>query len=299
MSAPRTDLKVGFACNNRCVFCAQGEKRRGNARFDFDELVDRMKKAYRPGAGLVLTGGEPTLHPDLPKLVHAARHMGYRPVQVQTNGQLLSYAKKVELLMRAGAEEFSPSLHGSTAEVHDGLTRAPGSFEYSKAGIRNVVAAGAIVVTNTVVTKQNLHCLVETVELLHSLGVREMQLALVHPVGTAHERMADVVPPIEEAGVAIRKAVRRGMDLGMRMMVEAMPPCLMRGVEEAIVEDMIPETTVMDMDGEAFAFSDWRRDEGKAKGPPCERCAKNASCEGPWREYPARDGWDAYEPFTD
>ncbi len=69
-------------------------------------------------------------------------------------------------------------------------------------------------------------------------------------------------------------------------------------LDDAVVEEAIPETTVIDADGEAFAFSAWRRGEGKQKGPPCVGCARNAQCEGPWREYPARFGWSELVPYA-
>jgi len=127
--------------------------------------------------------------------------------------------------------------------------------------------------------------------------VRSGQLALVHPVGTAAELFDEVVPRISDAATAVAAAIVRGRELGMRVVVEAMPPCLLRGLEDAIVEATIPETTVVDLDGEAFAFSEWRRNEGKAKGPQCAACARADRCEGPWREYPQRFGWGEYTPY--
>jgi len=294
----RADVKVGFACNCRCVFCAQGEKRKEIRTVPQDELLERMKAAFAPGRELVLTGGEPTIRKDIVQIVRMARAIGYVGVQIQTNGRMLSLPDLVDRLVGAGVTEFSPALHGPTAEVHDPLTRAPGSFEQTVAGIAAVAKTPANLVTNSVVVRQNLEHLVALVELLAELGARHMQLAMVHPVGTAWDRYEEVVPRLEEAVPFVHAAVRRGRDLGATVVVEAMPPCFMRGVEEAVVEDRIPETTVVDLDGDPFQFSDWRRGEGKTKGPPCEGCAKSAGCEGPWREYPHHHGWDAYEPFA-
>jgi len=297
--ALRSDIKVGFACNNRCVFCAQGQKRSEIGRVPPEELVQRMRSTYERGKGLVLTGGEPTIRADLVKLVEAARRIGYSPIQIQTNGRMLAYPGLVEKLLAAGVTEFSPALHGPTADVHDALTRAPGSFDQTVAGIRNTVASKRPVITNTVVAKGNLHCLAETVKLLADLGVEQGQLAMVHPVGTAQEMYDEVVPRLDEAAPAVRDAVMQGRARGMRVVVEALPPCFLRGLEDAVVEAEIPETTVVDLDGAPFAFSTWRRDEGKVKGPPCESCTRAERCEGPWREYPERQGWDGYVPYSD
>lgn len=293
----RCDLKVGFACNNRCTFCAQGEKRRGAGKIPVQELIESLERARRPEQGVVFTGGEPTVRKDLAELVFAARALGYHPIQIQTNGRMLAYRDLVQRLVAAGVTEFSPALHGPNAEVHDALTRAEGSFEQAVAGIRNALASGAIVVTNTVVVKQNLEHLRATVELLAELGVRQGQLALVHPVGTAEEHFEELVPSISDAARAMKRAIARARELRFRLVVEAMPPCTLKGYEDAIVEGEIPETTVVDADGELFDFTEWRRDQGKSHGPQCGRCTKRSVCEGPWREYPARFGWAEYEPF--
>lgn len=290
----RADVKVGFACNNRCVFCAQGEKRRDVGFIDPEEVVRRMHEAWRPGSGLVLTGGEPTIRKDLVELVRVARKIGYAPIQIQTNGRMLSYQALIDKLISAGVTELSPALHGPSAEVHDMLTGAEGAFEQTVRGIENSVRSPANVITNTVVVKQNLDVLEDTIELLYELGVRHAQLALVHPVGTAAERYDEVVPPIEQAAASMAGAILVGRSLGMEVVTEAVPPCLLPGLEDAVVETRIPETTVVDLDGALFGFSVWRRDEGKAKGPPCEGCLHERYCEGPWREFPERQGWGAY-----
>ncbi len=295
----RTDLKVGFACNNRCLFCAQGDKRASAAAIDFAALVDRLRETFTPGRSLVLTGGEPTLRRDLAALVAAAHRIGYRQIQVQTNGRALAYPSLVARLLRAGVTEFSPALHGPSAELHDALTCAPGSFDQTVAGIANAVASGAGVITNTVVVIANLDRLSDTLDRLAELGVRHAQLAMVHPVGTAAQQFDQVVPRLEVAAPRVAAAVQRGRDRGLEVMVEALPACFLPGLEDALVEERIPETTVVDLDGRPFAFSDWRRDTGKAKGPPCQRCARRERCEGPWREYPEHHGWDGYQPISE
>jgi len=294
---PRADLKVGFACNNRCVFCAQGDKRSQCDSLSIDELIGRLKKVRRGSQGLVLTGGEPTLYKRLPSLIVAARELGYAPIQIQTNGRLLAYPEVLKRLREVGADEFSPSLHGSTAEIHDALTRAPGSFEQSVRGIANVAQLGIPLVTNSVVTRQNTHDLPALVELLCSLGVRQGQLAFVHPVGTAEELFDEVVPRLSDVVEPLRRAREVALRHGMKLVTEAVPYCFLRGMEDLAVEDAIPMTTVVDLDGEVLEYSDWRVQEGKAHGPPCVTCAARTECEGPWREYPAAFGWDEFVPI--
>jgi len=294
---PRADLKVGFACNNRCVFCAQGDKRSECDSLPIEELIARLKKVTGGQQGLVLTGGEPTLYKRLPSLVVAAKRLGYAPIQIQTNGRLLGYPEVLERLRQAGADEFSPSLHGSTAAIHDALTRAPGSFEQSVAGIANVARLGLPLVTNSVVTKGNVHDLPALVALLGDLGVRAAQLAFVHPVGTALELFDEVVPRLPDVVEPVRRARDVARRYEMRLVTEAIPHCFLRGMEELSVEASIPDTTVIDLDGQVLDYSEWRVAAGKSHGHPCTRCSARRECEGPWREYPDAFGWSEFVPF--
>ena len=70
-----------------------------------------------PGANLVLLGGEPTLHPELPQAVRCARRLGYASMTIDTNGYLFH-----DILARvtpAEVDVFSFSLDGATAAVND------------------------------------------------------------------------------------------------------------------------------------------------------------------------------------
>lgn len=296
---PRADLKVGFACNNHCVFCAQGHKRDACGALSLDALIARLKEVRPHTRGLVLTGGEPALYKKIIPLVRAARALGFGPIQLQTNGRMLSYPHVIAALVDAGISEFSPSLHGSTPEVHDALTQAEGSWAQSLQGIRAALATGLPVVTNSVITRDNVEDLPSLVELLGAVGVRQAQLAFVHPVGTAFERFDEVVPRLADVvpQLAWSRAIAQRWE--MRLVTEAIPYCFLRGMEELCVEDDIPPTTVVDLDGQAANYTEWRVVEGKSHGPPCEGCASRQRCEGPWREYPDRFGWSEFVPIAE
>jgi hypothetical protein len=99
----------------------------------------------------------------------------------------------------------------------------------------------------------------------------------------------------------VSRSVRAARDVarasGLHLCTEAIPLCFLRDMEDLAVESAIPETTVVDVDGELGDYSQWRAAEGKAHGPPCATCSARARCEGPWREYPARFGWDEFKPL--
>ncbi len=295
-STERIDLKVGFSCNNRCHFCVQGDKRSRYAPRSTEELREVLRAERARVSAVVFTGGEPTVRRDLPDLVAYARELGYSTIQIQTNGRMFAHRGYARRLVECGATEFSPALHGHVAALHDHVTAAPGAFAQTVAGIRNLKALGQLVLTNTVVTRPNYRHLPDIARLLVSLGVDQLQLAFVHPVGTAGAEFDSVVPRMELASPYLRDALQVGLDAGRRVYTEAIPACILPGYEQCVVEAYIPRTAIYDAETTIADYTRYRRDEGKRKGPDCAACAHFSDCEGPWREYPDRFGWEEFRP---
>lgn len=293
----RIDLKIGFDCNNLCDFCAQGGKRARTGRKSFAEIKKTLLRARGEGVtGVVFTGGEPTLHPDLLKAVKAARALGYDSVQVQTNGRRFAYLDYCRELKEAGVTEMGPSLHGSTAAIHEALTRAPGSFQQTVQGILNCKKLGLYVLTNSVITSLNYKDLPALARLLVKLGVNQYQFAYVHLVGSAWENRKTLAPRKTAVLPYLRRALDVGLKSGTACYTEAIPFCLMKGYETCVAERVIPEGPVADADFYIESYGDYRRTEGKAKRAECRACRWFAACEGPWHEYPELYGWDEFKP---
>lgn len=297
MTARRVDIKVGFQCNNLCHFCVQGDKRDRFPDRPLPRILADLRRARREGIdGVVFTGGEPTLHRGLLEAVAAARTLGFRGIQIQTNGRSAAYPDYCRRLKDAGATEFSPALHGPDAKTHDGLTRAPGSFKQTVQGVRNAVACGLSVITNSVVTSSNYRKLPALARLLVGLGVRQYQFAFIHIVGRAWENRSWIVPRKSDAMPFIRKGLDVGLRAGVRCYTEAIPYCLMKGYEGCVAERIIPDGPVVDAEETLKSFRAYRQAHGKAKRAECRRCRWDAVCEGPWKEYPEIHGWDEFVP---
>ena len=276
----------------------QGDKRDRHPDRD-TETLRRLLEEGRPAAeDLVLTGGEPTVRRDLPDLIAHARALGYARIQLQTNGRMLCNRPRLESLVAAGLTEVSPALHGPDPDTHDALTRAPGSFKQTLRGIRNARALGLPVVLNSVVVRANMTQLPRMAELFTRLDVVSFQLAFVHALGAAGDDITGVMPRFTEAMPWILRALAVGRAAGVRCWTEAVPLCFLPGFEQHASEPRIPRTRIVDAERVVDDYTATRRDEGKAKGPPCVGCSLDALCEGPWREYPATYGWDELRPVS-
>lgn len=293
----RVDIKTGFICNNNCLFCVQADNKLTGNR-SFEEIKKDLEESKTRCGGVVFTGGEVTIRKDFIDLVKLAKKLGYKIIQIQTNGRMFSNLEFCKKTIEAGATEFSPALHGYCAEQHDFLTQAPGSFNQIVKAIKNLRSLGVHILTNTVIVKPNYGDLPKIAELLVKLDVDQFQFAFVHAMGNAKKNYENIVPIMSLAAPYVHKGLQIGIDAGKKVMAEAMPYCMMQGYEEYIAERIIPETEVR---GKEFQntndFTKLRITKGKIKFPQCKQCRYNLVCEGPWKDYPEKMGNKEFVPI--
>jgi len=293
----RVDIKIGYQCNNHCLFCVQGNKREKCAFRTKSEIQKDLIRAKKNCQSVVFTGGEPTIHPNFLDLVRLAKKLNFQTIQVQSNGRLFAYKEFCQEMIKAGANEFSPALHGHTEDLHDYLTTVPGSFNQTVQGIKNLKIFGQRVIANTVITKSNYRHLPEIARLLVFLNVDQYQFAFIHIAGTAWENRNSIVPKKSQIISYVKKGLDIGISAGKKVMTEAIPYCFMQGYEQYVAEQIIPDTMVIEDKFKIKDYKKYRLNYGKIKGPCCMNCLYFSICEGPWREYPEIFGWEEFKPI--
>jgi radical SAM protein with 4Fe4S-binding SPASM domain len=160
-------------CNLSCAQCymdaqqrmsvAEGEMEDGEVHALFNEIGARA-----PGTILVLTGGEPLLHPGLYDFVRAGADAKLRMV-LGTNGVLLT-EKRAEDLKRAGLEGAGISLDSVRPKAHDDFRGMQGAFARTCEAVRICGRVGIHAQVHFTVTRWNRHELAGAVELARELG---------------------------------------------------------------------------------------------------------------------------------
>jgi MoaA/NifB/PqqE/SkfB family radical SAM enzyme len=204
-------MNITYKCANRCVFCATGD--RISAALGWDKIEAILRQHRDEGTDqLDIDGGEPTLHPRLTDAIRLARDLGYRSINVTSNGRTLHDPAVAQDLLDSGITHLLISLHGATAEVHDAATDAPGSFVQTIAGIDNVMAMRPAHVDtgmNVTIVRSNVDHLLPLTELAIAKGFAKINFQFTTPFGRAYE---DVVPPLDETGRAVMRVIDRYAD---------------------------------------------------------------------------------------
>ncbi len=135
-------LRVADRCNHACVHCYEVQGLQGE--LDTKSVLEIIDRAVDNGLFfLSISGGEATLRADLLDIIaHArARHL---VVSLYTN----AFSMTPELAQRLadlGVWHVQVSLYGATPDVHEGVTKVPGSHARTVRGIGLLREAGLTV----------------------------------------------------------------------------------------------------------------------------------------------------------
>lgn len=294
----RTDVKVGFACNNYCVFCVQWDKREKFKPKKISEIKQIIEQEYKLWCEyIVFTWWEPTIYPKLVEAVKYAREIWYKQIQIQSNWTNFDNIDYVKELINAWVTEFSPSIHGFKKETHDKQVATIWAWDKVIKWIINLKKLNQNIIINSVITRDNYKEIPELAALLIKLWVTQFQFAFVHILWSASKNKRKVVPKKSDIIPYVHKALDLAKKARINAFTEAIPYCLMQWYEYAIAEKIMPETSVIDAEYKIDSYADYRWAEWKTKREECKKCSKYKICEWPWKEYPEMYGWEEFIPI--
>src|SRR5580700_2421981 len=84
----RNWVRLTFDCNDHCIFCLDADAHDGTVRSN-EDVKRQILDGRRAGATrLILSGGEPTIHPSYVDFIKLGARAGYGKIQTVTNGRL-------------------------------------------------------------------------------------------------------------------------------------------------------------------------------------------------------------------
>lgn len=179
-------LPITDTCSFRCPICfADSSPQQEPLHLSRAAIITHAREAKSRGSKAVsLSGGEPTLHPEVTQIIRDLSALGLQ-VDLITNGLRLGtdpgFAKE---LRRAGLRKVKLQFDSFDPSVHERI-RGNRFIEEKKAAARNSVAAGLRLGTVTTVTKLNLGEIGRIVEfgLSFAPALRTIVFQAAAPVG--------------------------------------------------------------------------------------------------------------------
>ena len=164
------NLDLTYRCNNNCRHCwlrIPSDSPEKENELTFDEIKKVVDESRSMGCRRwSISGGEPMLRSDFPEIFDyiTRNSISY---SLNTNGSLIT-PEIARLLKRKGNKMVS--LYGATPEVHDHITRRPGSFEATMQGFVYMKEAGVSFIVQLIPMRDNYHQFNEMKNLAVSLS---------------------------------------------------------------------------------------------------------------------------------
>ncbi|MHB0915832.1 MAG: radical SAM protein [Thermoleophilia bacterium] len=170
-------LHITDRCNLACAHCFQGEPGTPVNELDLAAITAVLDEfEAMQGLRLMVSGGEPLLHPGFRELNEDMAGRDIRSI-------LLSNGMRIDAPTAAALNfnEVQVSIDG-IGPAHDRL-RGPGSFDRAVTAARALGEAGKQLSIATMIHAGNLGDFGELEELVHGLGAREWSIDLPSPAG--------------------------------------------------------------------------------------------------------------------
>lgn len=286
-------IQVVRHCNHLCGFCSNPTS---PYTHDFDSMRvlvdDFVERGY---FGIILTGGEPTLHPELPKIAEYASNQGLH-VRMITNGSRLSDPNFARDMANAGLKLVHVSVYSTRPEVEAILRGTEGTLEAAFASVENALSNGVDVNINCVINKLNADHLHEGIAywIEHHPGIRHFVWNNLDPsMGRAEVNQDMFTPRLADFELSLHRAMRMLHKSGRSFRVEKVPLCYMTDFAWASTETRkivkCEERIVHFLDDkQTVRQTAWGHKYSKS----CEMCSVRSICGG---LFDRGDGYDSAE----
>jgi SynChlorMet cassette radical SAM/SPASM protein ScmF len=173
-------------CNLRCRHCwimAEAETTStssSKAILDINLFESILEQARPLGLNSVkLTGGEPFLNPEIPRMLEIIRDAQLRLV-IETNGVLLT-SQLAAAVASCHKAFVSVSLDGTDPDTHEWVRQVPGSFQAALRGMGYLIEAGIKPQIIFTIMQKNRDQVGDIVRLAQELGAGSIKFNVLQP----------------------------------------------------------------------------------------------------------------------
>ncbi|MDD3988456.1 MAG: radical SAM protein [Candidatus Omnitrophica bacterium] len=277
-------IQITRSCNQKCRFCSNPDTGETITLSQAKHYInDYAKRGY---AGVFLTGGEPTLHPQLTEMIAYALSKNILP-RLITNGQLLSEKKRFPSLIKSGLNHIMLSVYSYDNKVQAKLSGNSASLSNIKSALDNIKDAGITVDIITTINKYNASHLSRTAKwIVESYPfIRHFIWNNLDPLNNRAASNPDTWPKLNDFELELNKAMCFLCSAGKTFRVERVPLCYMSGFEHCSTETRKivkeEERSIFFLDDKAFVKQKGLRGLiGYNKSKCCKDCLLDSICAG-------------------
>jgi len=230
-------LQVTRKCNQKCRFCSNPPSGWQDLTLtDALKIIDKyIKKGY---AGLIFTGGEPTIYPHLPELINYCRKKNF-PCRLITNAQKTADKKFLLKLIRSGLRQVHVSIYSHIDEIQNFLTGKEDSLKNIKKTLDHLSLISSVRTDiNITFNKYNANHLSSLAQfIIHNYPfVRHFSCNNLDPTSEKARKNADTIPSFSDLEIELVKLAEVFKKAKKTFRIERVPLCYMPGFEHISTE---------------------------------------------------------------
>ena len=215
-------LPITNKCNQNCLFCSAEGRRNPLGRQFFQKIINKAESS------LIISGGEPTLSPNLFWVIQSAKKRGLF-VELQTNGINLFYKDLAIKLVKSGVDLFNLNFPSHLPSVNDKITQTQGLFDKKVRGIKNIQKQKANFRLTCIINSLNYKNLADYVVFVKQNfpQIKYIQFSFIKIMGAA-EKNPRILISYEIAQPYLLRAFHKCQELKINFTVDHIPPCYLR-----------------------------------------------------------------------
>ena len=178
-------ISITEACCLSCGHCSQSAPLGKGKEFSLAKMKEIVGDARDLGARyLGIFGGEPLLYPKLDEVISYSFEQGYQDIIIFSKGTLID-EKRARQLRGRGINKIQISCDSHIPEVYERIVGQKDTFVKFYKGIYALISAGINVLLKVIVTNKNIDTMPELIDYFISMGVKNIEMEVVVPVGRA------------------------------------------------------------------------------------------------------------------
>lgn len=229
-------IQIIRVCNQKCLFCSNPSSGDVMSLDMIKKIILRYKKDEL--AGVLLTGGEPTMHPDLIDIIKYCTENEFA-CKVITNGQRLAYPQYLRALFVAGLRQLHVSIYSHKKNIQNELTQNSGAIDNLKKAFANLASYPELTLNiNITINSRNQDHLHEVVKWVVDNYPHKLHFVFnnLDSRSLVIKKNPQVVPQLIGLKKSLHKALQFLNEKQITFRVERVPLCYMLEFAHASTE---------------------------------------------------------------
>ena len=232
-------FEIENKCLLDCIHCSSINSRSiENRRYDNNDIL-KMVDLFLGNIRVIFTGGEPLLYKNILVLCkQISDKLPLSELEIYTTGNILN-KHYIDILIaknlkQSGVKSCYFSIYSQNYKIHDKWTSKQNSFYNTLKSIEFIKSVGISPKGHLILNKDNYHDIRDVIYFCESIGIEEIRILKLAPIGNAKTNWDNISIPLDEQENLIKQLMLYKSEFNVPITIAGYPnlmPC--RNISEA------------------------------------------------------------------